>query len=635
MYGWVGTLLRVNLTDRKIRKEEYPRALRQQFIGGRGVNSRLLYDEVKPGIDPLGPENKLFFGTSPVTGTGLVTSGRIHVTAKSPLTGILGDSNAGGHFGPEVKWAGYDHIIIEGAAEKPVYLWIDDDHVEIRDAGHLWGKVVSETYAILRSELGDPRVRIAAIGPAGENLVRFASLMTDYGNACGKTGMGTVMGAKKLKAVAARGTKGFRVADPERFKAIARNWTMTIMKGPGYGSFSTAGTMAYLTGYHSQGRSVAKNVQATADIDYIDNYDAKSMMKHVTRSVACFGCPIHCKHEFKIKKGPYAGEEGHGTEFCIMSAHGPACGNPDEGSVLKINNICNEYGICGDTSGTTLAAAFEWYQRGIITQEDTDGIALEWGNAEAQIEMLMKTIRREGLGDLLADGSAIAAKKIGKGAEKYIAHTKGSDLDQVDIRTLKGCALSDAVSSRGADPQRGWPGVEFSTMRPEKSKKLFGNENAANPRSYEGKGALVNFYASVCTMCDALGICKFTSEWFNTRIGLKEMGELATAATGVDFDAKRMGEIAARINNVERAYLVREGITRKDDTIHGRPMEEPVPSGPYKGERLEKEGMDRMLDDYYEVVGWDKRTGAPTRKTLEHLGLQDVADELASMGKIP
>ena len=635
MYGWAGTLLRVNLSDGKIQRQEYPEALRHQFLGGRGVNSRLLFDEVEPGIDPLGPKNKLFFGTSPITGSGLITSGRIHVTAKSPLTGILGDSNAGGHFGPEMKWAGYDHIIVEGAAEKPVYLWIDDDHVEIRDAGHVWGKVVSETYAALWDELGDPRIRIAAIGPGGEKLVRFASLMTDYGNACGKTGMGTVMGSKNLKAIAVRGTKGFHVADPERFKAIARDWVTKIKNGPAYEGFSKVGTLSYLTAYHSQGRSVARNAQVTADIDYIDNYSAKSMMKHMTRSVACFGCPIHCKHEFKIKKGPYAGEHGHGTEFCMMSAHGPACGNPDEAAVLKINNICNEYGICGDTSGITLAAAFEWYERGIITKEDTDGIPLEWGNSEAQIEMLMKTIRREGLGDLLADGCAMAAEKIGKGAEKYINHTKGGDIDAVDIRTLKGCALSDAVSSRGGDPQRGWPGVEFYPIRPEKSKKMFGTEHATDPRSYEGKGVLVDYYSSLCTMCDALGICKFSAGWFATPIYLKEMGELATAATGVDFNEKKVREVVARINNVERAYLVREGITRKDDTLHGRAVEEPVPSGPYKGERLTQEGMDKMLDDYYSVVGWDRKTGAPTRKTLEDLGLQDVADELARMGKIP
>lgn len=631
-YGWTGSLLRVNLTSHNIRKEEHPLNLRHEFIGGRGVNSRLLYNEVKPGIDALGPENKLFFGTTPITGTGLVTSGRIHVTAKSPLTGILGDSNAGGHFGPEVKWAGYDHIIVEGVAERPVYLWIDDDCVEIRDARHLWGRVISETFAILRQELGDPRIRIAAIGPGGENLVRFASVMTDYGNACGKTGMGAVMGSKRLKAIVVRGTRGFHVADPQRFKTIARDWVLKIKNGPTYKNFSRVGTLMYLAQYHSQGRSVARNAQVTADIEYIDNYSAEGMMKHMTRNVACFGCPIHCKHEFKIRKGPYAGERGHGTEFCIMSAHGPSCGNADEAALLKINNICNEYGICGDTSGITLAAAFEWYERGIITEADTEGIALTWGNTDAHIRMLMKTIRREGLGELLAEGTALAARKIGKGAEKYISHAKGGDIDQVDIRTLKGCALSDAVSSRGADPQRGWPGVEFYPMKPETAKRLFGSEEAANPRSYEGKGGLVDYYASICTVCDTLGICKFSSAWFGTSIGLKEMGELVSAATGVDFDGKKMREIAARINNVERAFLVREGVTRKDDTIHGRAMEEPVPSGPYKGERLDPEGMNRMLDDYYRVVGWDKETGVPTRRTLESLGLVDIADDLAGMG---
>lgn len=635
MFGWCGTLLRVNLTDGSIKKEEYSEELRLNLLGGRGVNSRLLYDEVKPGIDPLGPKNSLFLGTSPLTGTGLITSGRIHVTAKSPLTGILGDSNAGGHFGPELKWAGYDHVIVEGVSEKPVYLWIDDDHVELRDATPLWGKVISETYDLIRIELGDPRVRIAAIGPGGENLVRFGSIMTDYGNACGKTGMGTVMGSKRLKAIVVRGTRGFRAAHTERFKALARDLLLKIKKGPGYPFFSKLGTLMYLAQYDSQGRSLAMNAQQVGGIDYIKNYDPKNMMKHMTRSVACFGCPIHCKHEFKIKKGPFAGEKGHGTEFCIMSAHGPSCGNTDETALLKINNLCNEFGVCGDTSGITLAAAFEWYQRGIITQKDTDGIALEWGNAQGQIEMLMKIIRREGFGDILAEGSAIAAQKIGKGAEKYISHAKGGDVDQVDIRTLKGCALADAVSSRGADPQRGWPSVEFYPVKPETAKKLFGNENAADPTSYEGKGAVVNFFSTLCTLCDTLGVCKFASGWFGNPINMKEMAELASAVTGEDFDEKAMGTIASRITNVERAYLIREGITRKDDTIHGRAMEEPVPSGPYKGERLEKKKFDKMLDDYYAVVGWDRKTGAPTRKTLERLGLKDIADELEEMGKLP
>lgn len=636
MYGWSGTNLHVDLTQGKLQKEVNPEALRLNYIGARGVNSRLLFTEVKPGIDPLGADNKLIFGNSPLTGTGLVTSGRIHVTAKSPLTGILGDSNAGGHFGPELKWAGYDHIIFEGASEKPVYLFIDDDHVEIRDASHLWGKTVSGTFDIIRKELGDPRIRIACIGPAGENRVRFASLMTDYGNACGKTGMGAVMGSKNLKAIAVRGTRGFAVADTARFKHAAREITKRIKKGITYRPFSKLGTLMYLSQYDSVGRSLANNAQQAGEVAYIENYSSESMMSHMERSVACFGCPIHCKHEFKIKKGEFKGEHGHGTEFCIMSAHGPGCGNKDEDVLLKINNICNEYGICGDTSGIVLSAAFEWFQRGIVTGEDTDGVCLEWGNSKAQVDMLMKIINREGFGDLLAEGSAIAAQKLGKGADKYISHTKGGDLDFMDIRTVTGCALSDAVSSRGADPQRGWPGtVEMYSLKPSTAKKLYGSEKfAVDPESYEGKGFIVNYFSNICTMCDTVGICKFTSEWSSSAVGMKEMAELISAATGVEMDEKEMTVIAERITNVERAYLVREGITRKDDTIHGRMMDEPVPSGPSKGKRLDKEKFKMMVDDYYDNVGWDKKTGAPKRETLEALNLQDVAEELERMGKI-
>jgi aldehyde:ferredoxin oxidoreductase len=632
MYGWTGKILRVDLSRKKISIEENPFWNRDNFIGGRGANAYLLYNEINPGIDAIGFENKLIFGNSPLTGTGLITSGRIHVTAKSPLTGILGDSNAGGHFGPELKWAGYDHVIVEGISDKPVYLWIDDDVAEIRDGTHVWGKIISETYDIIRSELKDPRLRIAAIGPAGENLVRYASIMTDHGNACGKTGMGTVMGSKKLKAVVARGTKGFSVAHPDTFAMLAKDIIERTRKSPGYKFFSKIGTMGYLGQYNAGGRSMANNAQQIGGIEYIDNYLAQNIMKHITATRACFGCSIHCKHEFKIKKGPFAGEKGHGTEFCIMSAHGPACGNRDETALLKINNICNEYGICGDTSGITVAAAFEWYQRGLINRGDTDGLELLWGNFESQIKLLMQIIYRNGIGDILAEGSAIAAEKIGKGAEKCISHVKGGDLDQVDVRSLKGCALADAVSSRGPDPQRGWPGIEFNPMKPEAAKELYGSEKAADPLSYEGKGRTVELFSAICTMADTLGICKFTTEWFNNPIRFKEMGQLLHAATGIAFDEKKIRSIASRVNNIERAFLVREGITRKDDTFHGRVMEEPVPSGPYKGERLDKALFSKMLDDYYEIVGWDKKTGVPTRKTLESLGLKPVADELDRMG---
>ena len=633
MYGWAGTILRVNLSTGKIGKEPLSEDLRLNYLGGRGINSRILYNEVKPGIDPLSPENKLIFGASPLTGAGLVQSGRYHATAKSPLTGILGDSDAGGHFGPELKWAGYDHIILEGKAEKPTYLWIDDDKVELREAGSLWGKTVPETYQMVWDELGDPRIRIATIGPAGENLVRYACIINDYGSVFGKTGMGAVMGSKNLKAIAVRGTKGIRIARPEVFKALARDLVRRIKENESYPIFSRYGTSVYVPYYDQAGKSIARNGQQVGGIEYIDNYSIESMDKYFTKRVACFGCPIHCKREFEVKEGPFAGLKGHGTEFCILSSHGPACGNSYVPSLFKINNICNEYGICGDTSGLVLAAAFEWYQRGLISIKDTGGIPLEWGNYEAQITMLHKIINREGFGDILADGSAIAAEKIGKGAEKYINHAKGGDLDAVDLRASRGCALSEAVSSRGGDPQRGWPSCEMLPTPPEVAKEKFGTEKAVDPESYEGKGVTVNYYSSMCTMCDTLGICKFHTEWLNNPMGMRDMAELFSATTGVDMDEKGLFEVAARINNVERAYLIREGITREDDTICGRMVEEPVPTGVHKGKRLDKKKFAKMLDDYYEIVGWDKNTGAPTRATLESLGLKGIADDLEKMGK--
>jgi aldehyde:ferredoxin oxidoreductase len=441
------------------------------------------------------------------------------------------------------------------------------------------------------------------------------------------------MGSKNLKAIAVRGTKGVSVAYPEKFRSLAYDLMKRIKQGFHYPLFSKFGTISYLSFYNHIGRSLAKNGQQVGGIEYIENYTSREINQYLSKNVSCFGCPVHCKHQFEVKRGQFSGLRGHGIEFCVMSSHGPACGQSDPAVVFKLNQICNEYGICGDTSGIVIAAAFEWYQRGLIGKEETDGIALEWGNAEAQIQMLYKIIRREGFGNILAEGSVAAAKNIGSGAEKFISHVKGADLDQVDIRTLKGCALSDAVSSRGADPQRGWPSHEVvgKPLPPEKAKEMFGMDKGLDPKSYEEKGKTVSFYSSMCTMCDTLGICKFNTKWMGSAIGMKEMADLVFAATSFQIDEDGLFRMAARINNVERAFLVKEGISRKDDTIHGRMMDEPTPSGPLRGERLDKEKFSEMLDEYYEEVGWDKETGIPTRATLESLGLKDVADDLEKM----
>lgn len=636
MDGWAGRLLRIDLSRHQFEIEHLRDDLRRNYLGARGMNSRLLYEETGLETNPLGPENRLIFGLSPLTGTGLVNSGRTHVTAKSPLTGILGDSNSGGHFGPEIKWAGYDEIVIEGRSEKPVYLWIDDDSVHFCEAGKIWGQKVPATYEHIWKELKDPRIRIAAIGPAGERLIRYAAIINDFGNAFGKTGMGAVMGSKNLKAIAVRGTKGIRVAQPEKFKNLAFELLKRIKEGFTYAGFSEFGTVSYLRLYDRQGRSIEKNAQLVGCIEYIDAYGVENMKEYFSRHIACFGCPIHCKHKFKIKKGPFSGLEGFGTEFCIMSSHGPTCGQRDPAVVFKMNQLCNEYGVDGDTSGIVIAAAMEWYQRGLISRKDTGGLELNWGNADAQLKLFEQIVNRQGIGDILAEGTHIAAKQIGGGAERCISHAKGADLDQVDIRTLKGCALSDAVSSRGADPQRGWPPHEVvkKPMQPEMALKIFGTDKGLDPLSYEEKGFTVNLFSNLCTLCDALGLCKFNTKWTGSAIGTREMTQLLGAATGMDISEEELLRVARRINNVERAYLVREGITRSDDVICGRAMDEEVPSGPHKGERLDKAKFGKMLDEYYEIVGWDKKTGIPLRSTLEELDLKDVAEDLRMLGKL-
>ena len=635
MYGYGGKILRINLSTGKIEKENLKRNWIKNFIGGRGINSKILYEEVGPEIRPLDPENRLIFGTGALTGTGLLTSGRYTITARSPLTGFFGDSNAGGHFAPELKWAGYDHLVFRGKAEKPVYVWINDDEVELRDATHLWGKSTWETDRIIKQEVGDPRIHISCIGPAGENLVRYASVVCDLASVQGKCGMGAVMGSKNLKAVAARGTKGFEVADPKGFKELAYLLLEKTKKNQAYAVFSDFGTGTLAPFANEAGLLPVRNAQQSGEFRGIEEITKEALKeKYFTKNMACFGCPIHCKHHFVVKEGPFAGERGPGIEFGVLGPQGPYCDNVYAPSILKIQNICNQMGICGMTTGLVIGAAMEWYQRGIITEEDTEGIRLEWGNYEAQIEMLWKIIKREGLGDILAEGASLAAKKIGKGAEKYISHCKGVDIDCIDPRPLKGYSLGDAVSTRGADNLRGSFVFEAFGMTPGVAQERFGTEDSVKPDSYTGKAVPLQYYQRVCTIADALGVCKFATEWWGLEITLKAMSDLFSAATGIEMDENEMIKAADRIYNLERAFQVRDGITRKDDMYEGRFMEEPVANGPAKGKRLDKKKWEEMLDEYYAVAGWDKKTGSPTRERLQVLGLDFIIKDLEKRGKL-
>jgi len=630
----VGTILRVDLTSRKIEKEPLTETLRRDYIGGRGINSRILYDEVKPGIDALAPENRLIFAASALTGAPL-SAGRVTATAKSPVTNIHGDANAGGFFGPELKFAGYDHIIFQGKADKPVYLWIENEHVVIRDAQHLWGKTTHETERMIKEELGDPRLQIACIGPGGENQVRFACIMANMYRAMGRTGMGAVMGSKNLKAVAVRGTKGIKVAHPETLMALASDLWQRTVKNPQYHSLSTYGSLQLTTLINEIGALSVRNARQTGEFDRVNEIDDITIAKnYIIRRRACFGCPIHCSGWYEVKEGPYTGEKGWGMEYGCVAAWGPQQDNSYIPSLIRANNLCDEYGLDVINCGEMVALAMDWYNLGLISKQDTEGIELKWGNYEAALEMGRKIAYREGFGDVLAEGPLRAAAKVGKGAEKCLSTAKGMLYSIDAFHYNRGFALNYATSTRGADHLRGMPKVSSAIFGEQKKFGSSSGGNSPDITSYKGKALPVQHYQRVCTIADAMEVCKYASEWVGLELGLKEMAELFSAITGIEMDESRLTDVADRIWTVERAFLIREGITRKDDAAVGRPRDEAQPSGPYKGIVHDQKGWDEMLDEYYELVGWDKETGVPTLSRLETLGLKDIAEELKKMGKL-
>ncbi|MGA2670242.1 MAG: aldehyde ferredoxin oxidoreductase family protein [Dehalococcoidia bacterium] len=613
MYGYMGTILRVDLTSGKTEKQSLSEELIDNYIGGRGINAKILYDEVKVGLDSFDPESRLIFGTGPLSGTPLA-SGRINITAKSPITNILGDSNAGSHFGPEMKYTGYDHIVFTGKADKPVYLWIENDDVQIRDGHHLWGKMTQETQRLIKEELRDPYIQVACIGPAGENLVRPSSILVGSYGACGRTGMGAVMGSKNLKAVAVRGTKGVKIAEPDTFRRLALDLKRRMMENPLYPAFSTYGTCMLLDGTYARGTIAFRNAQQTGAWAGYDGINAETLhQKYVTKKIGCFGCVNHCRSWFEIKEGPYTGLSGVLFEYATQSGFGALCDISYAPALCKAYCLCNEYGLDQSEVGQMIAAAMEWYERGWVSREDTDGIELTWGNYEAAIEIIHKIANREGIGDLLAEGGLRAAKKVGKGAEDTITHSKGQVRTTGDLRGSNAYLLGLATATRGADHLRG-----------SKPTKALG--------SYENQAKVVYETQTVDTLADALEVCKFTTPMLEMELSIERMAGLFGAATGIKKDEDEMREIADRIWTVERAFIVREGITRKDDILVGRFANEPVHGGPLNGLVLDQTKWNEMLDEYYDLVGWDKNTGIPSRAKLEALGLYKIADELWKTG---
>jgi len=602
MYGFNGRILRVNLTDRRISTEKLSESEARKFLGGRGLAINLLYRELKPKIDPLGPENKLVFAVGPINAV---------------------EGNCSGWFADGLKKSGYDALIVEGASESPVYIWINDENVEVRDAKHLWGKWTAETESLIREELGVKDAAVIAEGPAAENLVRFSAVTHTAHRAAGRTGLGAVMGSKKLKAIAAKGTKKIEVADPDKIKDLSKKITAETFTNPTTKTLRDYGQIGFIPDLQNDGILPTRNFRSGV-FEGADKISGQTMAATIlVGKDACPRCPVACKKIVEVKEGPFAPvlPEYGGPEYENGAALGSLLGIDRLDAVCKMNMLCNAYSLDTISTGVCIAFAMECYENGLLTKEDTDGLELTFGNAEAAVKLVEKIALREGFGDVLADGVRRAAQKIGKGAEKYAVHVKGLEIPMHEPRGKKGVGLIYAVSNRGGCHVQSMhdPDLESPNMAPEISisKPLHrldtSREKVLAMKKTQDYIAIIN----------SLVICECIY-WFGGPLYRPvDLVEMINAVTGWDYTVEEFMTTGERINTLCRAFNVREGITRKDDCLPPRFME-PLQGGPTEGQVITKEEFESMLNNYYEICGWDVETGIPTKRKLDELGLTFV-----------
>lgn len=628
-YGYRSRALRINLTTRKIITEEIPYEYYTDYIGGRGFNMKRLYDEVPPGTDPLGPDNKMFIGVGPLTGTLFPGSSRVNFSAKSPQTGILGDSNAGGFFGPELKFAGFDQVIIEGTSKEYVYIYIKDGKAELRPAEHLWGCDVFTTQEKIIGELHDPRVQVACIGPAAENGVKFSGIFCNLVRAAARTGMGAVLASKNVKAVAVRGTVDLKAKNPENFKDIINRIDGEIYNHYEYETRKRMGTTKLVTSLNNAGCLATRHFQ-TGRFEYADKVSGEYLADTYKRkSKACFSCTIPCSRFFEVTGGKYNGLKSEGPEFEGLAGFSSRVGVSDITASLKAIDLCNRLGMDVISVSECISFSMELYQRGILDKDELGSLDLSWGNSDAVLTLIEMIAYRRDFGDILGDGVLKASQRIGKSSGKYAMHVKGLEIFQADPRGLKAYALGFATSTRGGDHLRSEPSFEF-TEDAEEGMRRFGTPDSAFRLKYKGKGRVVKYYEERSALSDCLNACK------NTVVNMEVLpfslaAELLTALTGIYFTEDMVQKACERVVNIERAYISREGIRRKDDTLPIRFLNEPLPGecGPSAGSVVE---LEPMLDEYYEAHGWNMNTGIPTREKLNELGLYDVISDLAQRG---
>jgi aldehyde:ferredoxin oxidoreductase len=600
LHGYGGHILGVDLSSGRILREKTDPAYMLDVIGGRGLNSTRLYEELQRDIDPLAPENMLLIGVGPLTGTLLAASAFMTISGKSPMTGILGDSAAGGHFGAEIKQAGYDQIVMTGRGAGPCYLFIADDHVEIRDASHLWGQDIWQTTSAIRRELDDNAIQIAAIGPAGENLVKYATVACNNSRMCGRTGMGCLFGAKQLKAVAVRGRGRLTVADPPGFLELCRELDHRIMVHPEYEKRNALGSTLLMKALDGIGILPTNHFQQGL-CAYVDRVSGETLAtSYKVKNKSCYNCNLHCSRYYLTDE-----VEAEGPEFETLCSFTSRIGNDDLKFGLKMNAFLNRMGMDSLSSGETIGWAMECVQRGLLTKDDFDGLKFTWGNRQTVEKLLNMIIRREGIGDAFAEGTRSLARRFGRHSDEYAFHVKGLDMICGDPRGIKAFGLTYAIASRGGDHLRAEPFFEL-TERYDEAEKRWGIREIADRLAEKGKAVLVEHTERQALLTDCLTMCK--------NIGLSMdildfdfASRLLTAGTGLKFTPQKVDVALKGVINRDRKMNIDFGVDARQDTLPKRFTSEPLKEGASKGQVVP---VARMVKEYYKIKGWDEK-GVP------------------------
>ncbi len=616
-------ILRVDLTQRKIFSEEKTDECIQTFLGGRGLNRWILLNEVVRNTKAFDSQNKLVIGTGLFVGTTAPGASRVQVDTISPYNNGTGSANGGGFFASKLRFAGWDNIIIEGKSEQPVYIFIRNQHVDILDAYHIWGKTTWQTHDLLQMKHGK-KISVMSIGPAGENKVYSAAIIIDRYRAAARCGVGAVMGSKNLKAVVVEGNGRVIPCQIKRFRKKSSQLTQKVKKSRVGRGLKKAGTAQWVALCNSMSWNTVNNFQDSyADPQKIESFFPENWVDIKSKSInTCSKCPVDCGFLLKVIKGEYKGAETASAEADAFIGFSAKLGIYDPAVTIKAHEICNKYGLDNDSVSTAISWAYECYEKGILNLSDTDGLDLSWGNDKALITLLKKIALREGFGDILAEGCQKASEKIGRGSDEFCLHVKGQDLIE-PIRVMKGWALGVIVSPRAGTHTRGAPETEAQGLTEEEGIRYYGVSTAGNPLKYEGKAKLVIYFERLMAICDSLGLCTLLSEWKGYSLpGMSDYAELLSAYIGREISVEELIEIGERIVTLEKYFnQIHTNFDRSDDYPPDRFLNSPVQSGPLKGEKLHKQKWDLMLDEYYDLHKWSKSTGKVPKKRLKELGI--------------